>query len=83
MERCGLGKFMIHVDGIEVAAQAGKIDDVRLRDRPPCGLPLLADFQVVEIQMICGKRHEPKPPARHTLMLSLQKIAALVQVLQI
>src|SRR5262249_42075916 len=64
MEGGGLGEFMIHVDRIEVAAEAGEIDDIRLRDGASRRLPFLADLHVIEILVMGGERHEAHPSCR-------------------
>src|SRR5437588_8567385 len=57
LEWGGLGELVVHMNGIEVAAQAGEIHDVRLGNRPPKRFPLLADVHIVKIQMVRRERH--------------------------
>ena len=57
------GELMVHVDRVEVAAQPGEMDDVGFGDGAAERLPLLADFHVVEIEVLRGERHRLGPLA--------------------
>ena len=54
-ERRRLGELVVDVDRVEVAAEAGEVDDVRLRERCRRRPPLLADLHVVEEQVAIVK----------------------------
>src|SRR5262249_8118006 len=60
-ERCRLRELMIGMDRVEVAAQAGEVDDICLRDRAAERQPVLADLDVVEKQMVRSERHGLAP----------------------
>jgi hypothetical protein len=47
-ERALFGGGMIDVNGVEIPREAREEDDIRLRHRPPRGLPFITDDQVVE-----------------------------------
>ena len=55
----GLGKLVVDVDGIEVAAEAGEVDDVGLGDRSRLAQPFLAHLHVIEEEMLFGEGHAP------------------------
>ena len=57
VERRRLGELVVHVDGAKIAAEAGEVDDVGLGHGPAQRFPLLADFHVIEVEMLAGKRH--------------------------
>ncbi len=43
------GEMMVDVDRIEIAADAGKVDDVGLGHSAARRLPFLTDFQIIKI----------------------------------
>ena len=53
------GELVVDVDGVEVPGQAGEVDDVGLGDGAAQRPPLLADLDVIEIQVAGGERHGP------------------------
>src|SRR5262249_9758451 len=56
-------ELVIEVDRVEVAAEAGEVDDVGLRHGAARRQPLLTDLHVIEIQVLRGERHGcfPRP----------------------
>src|SRR5262249_21174880 len=62
-ERRGLGELVIDVNGVKIPAQPGVVDHIRFGDGPAGGLPLHANFDVVEIQVTWGKCHGGRSPA--------------------
>src|SRR5262249_48108645 len=60
----GAGELVVHVDGVEVAAEAGEIDDVGFGNGAAQGLPVLPDLDVLEVQVLGGERHRHAPRNR-------------------
>src|SRR5262249_54028623 len=56
-ERRGSGEFVVDVDRIEIAAQPGKVDNVRFGDGSAKRFPLLPHLHVIEKKMKGCKRH--------------------------
>ena len=48
---------MVHMDGVEVAAHSGEMNDVGFGDGTAERFPFLADFHVVKIKVLRGERH--------------------------
>src|SRR4051812_30786034 len=61
MERRRSRELMVQVNRIEVAAQAGEVDDVRFGDGAAQRFPFLPDLHIVGIEMLRGERHDGTP----------------------
>ena len=55
-------ELVVHVNGVEVAAEPGEVDQVRLGDRSTQRLPLVAHLDVIEKQVLSGESHGHAPP---------------------
>jgi hypothetical protein len=58
-KRGHLRKLVVDVDGVEVAGETREVDDVRLGEGATERDPLLADGDIVEVQVRFRERHGP------------------------
>jgi hypothetical protein len=51
-KRCLTSVFVVYVQRVIIASQAGKIHDIRFRDRSPKALPTIANREILEIEWL-------------------------------